>query len=891
MKSFKKTLKGTVLFTVVSVLSLVIIFLTSALVLAAAANNRAHKSYSSSQASYTARSAIDSVLAAVSYDTDFAKAVAGIGESSAPVVVGVDMDNPGMGKITQAKLSYSGKKRVYDPETFSWVEKKIIAVTADVELSGETTSVTSYVMVDPVAPPPKTGGAGFFSQGAAQVSNHTCALGGTYLGLGIQGAGEKDYTDLYSNNLSSDTPPGYLTGETYTIGSDDVMQAPVIIDGNFITDTQTDFYFQKPGDGFEIWGDYSVTQLNSVRCYTTRLSASDFTKFAEIPHIYVDGDMNLTCGCTMKLVNKNTNENVPFNIFCGSLQIDGAAIENEFYADIYCMDPGVTSKIVNKGTKLQKWTSSVADGTLSYDSFGGNVYSRGNIEIDDAGSGNDKYFAKDLRVVGDVTIGCDVKVDGDLVVGGTLTLKDSATLDVKGTLYCSNISDDNGNLIVAEKVTVNGNYTLLDADKLKDGYTVEEHHGCVLKGVTVYESEWYKPENMNVWVTDDVRLAYGLNTAIDSTTFFQREESKNNVSVYDGEGKTIQKTDIISYAGDWDEPKIEYVYKDPAGNEVTVDEAYDKAGWYDENNHYLADQASATTIEALKKPITEFTGPIYPDYATKEVILNKNNTSNIDNQVVQTIYEQINSFNFSQTPTLISKVSENKYTDISQVPLYTGQATITDDVRFTATTPNSLPSDVVIEPDGHDIIVVVDGCTIKADKNFIIDDTMSGDVKFFINGNVTFEKVNILTKSFKAAKDNGTEISIYSSADIGTNSINPPNVYIYGALNSVFYAYNNFQASAYFEAPYTDFKNNAGATMLDASKVTYDDLLVSNTSLNTINIIGCFDVKSFNSIDGMSRQNNFGVLYMDPNSSASQHSTYSDAMGAHKYESVQYVCN
>ncbi len=889
MKSFKKTLKGTVLFTVVSVLSLVIIFLTSALVLAAAANNRAHKSYSSSQASYTARSAIDSVLAAVSYDTDFAKAVAGIGESSAPVVVGVDMDNPGMGKITQAKLSYSGKKRVYDPETFSWVEKKIIAVTADVELSGETTSVTSYVMVDPVAPPPKTGGAGFFSQGAAQVSNHTCALGGTYLGLGIQGAGEKDYTDLYSNNRSSDTPPGYLTGETYTIGSDDVMQAPVIIDGNFITDTQTDFYFQKPGDGFEIWGDYSVTQLNSVRCYTTRLSASDFTKFAEIPHIYVDGDMNLTCGCTMKLVNKNTNENVPFNIFCGSLQIDGAAIENEFDADIYCMDPGVTSKIVNKGTKLQKWTSSVADGTLSYDSFGGNVYSRGNIEIDDAGSGNDKYFAKDLRVAGNVTIGSDVTVNGDLVVGGKLTLKDNATLTVNGTIYCSIIDDANGSMKV---VKINGNYSYLDADKLKDGYTQEEAPvSAAVRNVNVYHDMYNTQHNVTAWISEETRAAYGFNTVVND--YFKRPETAAVATLYDGGGVTIQADECIEgYVGEWEYPKTIPVYKDAAGNIVTADEALDKAGWYDEAGNYIEDQASATSIEAAStKPLTDYTADIYPDYATKEVILNKNNTSNIDNQVVQTIYEQINSFNFSQTPTLISKVSENKYTDISQVPLYTGQATITDDVRFTATTPNSLPSDVVIEPDGHDIIVVVDGCTIGADKNFIIDDTMSGDVKFFINGNVTFEKVNILTKSFKAAKDNGTEISIYSSADIGTNSINPPNVYIYGALNSVFYAYNNFQASAYFEAPYTDFKNNAGATMLDASKVTYDDLLVSNTSLNTINIIGCFDVKSFNSIDGMSRQNNFGVLYMDPNSSASQHSTYSDAMGAHKYESVQYVCN
>ncbi|MCR5729597.1 MAG: hypothetical protein K6G20_04475, partial [Ruminococcus sp.] len=74
----KRTLKGSVLFTVVSVLALMIVFMTSALALASAANKRARKSYASSQTTYTARAAIDSILAAVGTDGNFATAVSNL---------------------------------------------------------------------------------------------------------------------------------------------------------------------------------------------------------------------------------------------------------------------------------------------------------------------------------------------------------------------------------------------------------------------------------------------------------------------------------------------------------------------------------------------------------------------------------------------------------------------------------------------------------------------------------------------------------------------------------------------------------------------------------------------------------------------------------------------
>ena len=60
MKTIKnRKLKGSVLLTVVSVMALLIIFLSGTLVLATAANNRAHVNYSTAQTNITARTVVN----------------------------------------------------------------------------------------------------------------------------------------------------------------------------------------------------------------------------------------------------------------------------------------------------------------------------------------------------------------------------------------------------------------------------------------------------------------------------------------------------------------------------------------------------------------------------------------------------------------------------------------------------------------------------------------------------------------------------------------------------------------------------------------------------------------------------------------------------------------
>ena len=107
MQNTKKRAAGSVLFTVVAVLMIMIVFLVGTLAIASSANKRSHNSYSTTQAQYTARTGIDSVIAAVITNSDIADAVDNlarngtIGDTLAPTIA---ISDTSMGNITDLQI-------------------------------------------------------------------------------------------------------------------------------------------------------------------------------------------------------------------------------------------------------------------------------------------------------------------------------------------------------------------------------------------------------------------------------------------------------------------------------------------------------------------------------------------------------------------------------------------------------------------------------------------------------------------------------------------------------------------------------------------------------------------------------------------------------------------
>ncbi|MBR3282385.1 MAG: hypothetical protein IKI56_03720, partial [Ruminococcus sp.] len=456
----KRTLKGSVLFTVVSVLALMIIFMTSALALASAANRRAHKSYSASQASYTARAAIDSILAAVGTDNEFANAVAGITEGGS-ISVDVGINEPSLGKITNATISYDGTVSIFDPQKMQWVEKNRLLISADVTLGGETTTITSHVIQDPVVK--SDDGPGYLTMGGTSPNgNGGTVLGGSYIGMGIGAPDDSGNNQSWNDGLTyfrykeGDPYPitledrKYWTGITYTPKDQNKQEAPIVVNGSYKVMTEMAMYYTQKGKGATIWGD--VLFPNNGRFYAEftdefRKAANSGLKFTEIPYLYVDGDFQLSSASDCIIGSKDGD--IPFNLFAGTMNTkqNSNALIN---ASVYLMDAGKTSTLQMGDTKFSSWVSSVYNKSDAYNKTSGfysmgSIHFKGNGPIDMQGG---------IRVEENLTIGgvddygnpekTAISVNGDVVVGGELEfLSDKFEIKSGHTVYARNVKGTN----------------------------------------------------------------------------------------------------------------------------------------------------------------------------------------------------------------------------------------------------------------------------------------------------------------------------------------------------------------------------------------------------------------------------------------------------------------
>ena len=445
----KRSLKGAVLFTVVSVLAIMIIFMTCTLAMSAAANKRARKTYSTSQSSYTARTAIDSILAAVGTDKNFSKSIRDLKLGNEMDVI-VELNNASMGSIDNAKIKYVGTKKVFDPDATvnAWVNRNLYEISADVTIGGETTTIKSNVLQDPPQPPGGGGGGAAFLTygGGLDVGNFTGTWGGSYFGMGDWANGE--VTKNWQTGLSYIewnpvlskmmllTDKGYLTDKDYHFQNDNHVEAPFVVNGNFnVTNKLTVYYnYHASGvdnPGMQIWGDLNIDNNKLNLQATAKLKEyikNNGYSFIDIPYLYVDGTIRSgSQGLTIGVGDGEVKEfNAPLNIFCGNMETNEGTVK--LRADVYCMDNDKTTVFGDNGSNLYRWSNSVVNGGVSYSTLGGDFYSKGNVEV--AGA-NEHSFGGDVRIEGDLIVKSKMTVEGILAVGGNIKIE-GGTLTVNG---------------------------------------------------------------------------------------------------------------------------------------------------------------------------------------------------------------------------------------------------------------------------------------------------------------------------------------------------------------------------------------------------------------------------------------------------------------------------
>lgn len=910
----KRSFKGAVLLTVVSVMSLLIVFLTSTLVLATAANNRAHKSYASSQANYTARTAVDGILAAISQDVNFAQSVGSVNASNPSLSINIQLDSSvsGIGTVSNAIVRYEGSQEFFDSDTSEWIDKDLLAVSADVTYAGETKTVTAHLLKNPPANVNSSGGGGgFVTVGNAFVGNHTNSFGGTYLGIGME-KGKRFYDSASTGtlhpilgdvtldqrlylNVPDGTPLEVLANgkEGYNVYNDigkndssssmipvfkpqnnQTFEAPAVINGNFFIGNHSELIFPTKSTGMAIWGNMTVSNsfdISSVNVsiedsYTRRGGETDdeynerkkraVEKFKEIPYVFVDGELSLNEGVTLG------EDTLPLNFFIGRLR-QYTENPSSIYANIYCQDENETSVLKGNGggTNLYKFSDSVINQTENLpEGIRGNFATKGSLQT--MGIVN---IDGDLLIDHDLNIesGCKLTVGGNVVVGGTLTC--NGEMNVSGYIAADSATGD--------KIVPNTGAKKMKADN--SGELYERHdevcHAVLGKNVKIPRSG-YEQEVPYVWLAKDAIAEYGL-TDSDGDGIIDG-------NVHDFGKATINPALILEEKWDLggDENSIEMIYTDTTWVNLEDGTVTRNESDIFEVNGYTYNGTKTIDPTSLYKSMHDET--IYPKQAEKSVILGLDSSVvKSETQVVRTVDEIETDYNFgtsavteipkdSSDPTKL-KTDNQVITDPdgnSSAPLF-----INGDCTLSGTFSHK---DIVIEAGSGETWVKLDSSfNMSNGARIVYDDTTgAGELKIFVEGQVSMNGNGcaIITKSYDDALFHSTDeyqIAIYDNVKKipGVQELECPRIKIYsrkpaeGEAKPKIQINNMGIVTASIEAPYMDFSIQDVA-QFTASTLYYNgkDLLdLSDHGNRRVGVIGTLNVGELTGAG-----NNWDFLYI-----------------------------
>lgn len=844
-------LKGTVLFTVISVMSLLIIFLTSTLVLATSASNRAHKNYASSQTEYTARAAIDSFAEAMARNDGVAQMIVNMNKTDV-LTPSVKINDSSLGRIgyydasgnwqeDKITIEYIDDTYVFNEKKNKWEEQQIIKVNATALLGGEESTVAAYIRKKSPDEPKVTDVKGFKTSGG-MAPDATEGFYSGELAMGLIDTVKQTYS--LKNGTRIDTDSTFVNGNLSVSGNDikiDVSEknTNTIIMGNL-----------NIQNNFEINTDYDLT-------------TNDFVQ-KDIPYLYVDGTI------TGKIDVKSSINQLPYNIFCNSFNTVDKAMSLDG-ADLYLMDAGANSSITVNSTKLSSWTASLAQrGDTQFNSTGGNIYSKGNLELANT------TVNGDVRVEGDVTIGSSVNITGNLVVGGTLNI--NAPFTVGGKIYATNYNGFTPTLKAGYTVSTlnnikheatvsidpqykkvnnihydydSANYEIYDSEQPGDGgWGWIDRNGDVRNSKVTYydnagncyeENQWYQYNfngaNISFQMNaDEISRGYRFDIFGNIYHYDQYAPDKYDSGYYakadsDGnlmlnvDGKPAEKTDKEYYY--WD--TVNNVEVDEASITVITPEYYTKVAFDGSDTYevtteltsifyYKPDGTLTTESDAYTgvHPASDYiavNGSIYPSNMTKEAItaINPDGTPAIDtkNKIVtslQEMHEKIGytgSFDSSVYYTAVPGGTDSFEKVKAEGVMVIDKNTILQGGGDTS----GRNLDITIKPGKNTVWVVLDNLSVgDRDHHIYIDDSQGGTVNFFVNGAFNVNKMKIETSQVYdgCTIDENTKVNVNWYGEVGSSINSTNNITFVGTARMPYSTLNVPVSSGKYSVNYKD---------------------------------------------------------------------------------------
>ena len=792
----KTALRGTVLFTVVAVMALLIIFLTSTLALASASGNRAHKSYASAQASYTARAAIDSFAQSMTRSEEITAIVQNLGSDPSADAIHPKVE---LGDLSLGQIGYYNASGTWVPDRIEiaplgttsyafydvqgngneWGKVDGVRITVTCRVGKEEETVSAYIRKAAITASGNGGSGevkGLQEAGGNNFRNGTNVYGGLGVGLSDTDPSVFHYHNASDINTSLNFFNAHVNGETSSLkihvrkptDSSIMPYSETVITGSYMT----------PNDTF-IYLDYSI-------------GANEKLDVKNTPYLYINELLTNPKGVATntELIavgsgNKQADSVAPpFNVFAGTIYMPETALNMQ--ADLYLMDEydpsapkykalfydrdnnvvenwsrygakdpntGDYSGVIVRGDNviggngdtsktLYKWVGSVINkNEVGFESVGGSIYCNGNLTL---------HMTKvhgDLRVMGNLTCGNGVVVDGNLVVQGTI----NGSPTVHGTIY--NGSGGSGGLkdgVVHHIDELLPGYTEVVNIKFENNEVPNVVEGADSEGnatFTILDSEGSgevyssKPYyRIKADGTEDI-------TDITTNQFSIYESIKIGdevVVVLDGDGNAILTDDEVTYYDEFNTKVDKSVavsnsfYTDEHGNLIDEGDAF--------NPIAPGETPSYDTFVAISKQ------EAYPQSMTREKIYGEHTglgfqQADEKTKIITTLKEAREALNMDPVDGSFNTSVYLNAVPGGDPPAWDGSNTITGSCTIKNTTIN----DNITIDTSSEIWIVLENCTLAGDKTITVKEDLTGKhgtVNFLIRGDVKLgQRARIITNS------------------------------------------------------------------------------------------------------------------------------------------------
>lgn len=755
-----KRVKGTVLFTVVAVMMVLIVFMTATLALAASANRRAYAQFQKHQTEATARTVLDAAMQAINDDIgDSGGLKDQISKTSTSMTMNVSASD-GLNEIVT--VTNTGKtKSVFDADQGTWVEGAVYELRTTVvnEATGSATDYCAYIVegyTESTSVNNTHNSDAFVAGGASPgASTGGFVMGGSSIGIALT----PKPASLGMINDSSYMAPMYINTENYQAAANVTV---------YFNKVASKSYFAMTGD---------FTPANNFRLETAgdiAWPAGD-VKYTDIPCMYIEGVFHRNSSdLDLRLKDSSGDAVIPLNLYCGSIASDraGEDIPNRFevMGNIYCFDENANSNLTcqNPGTKLYKWTSAQITGQdgSTYNEVFGSVYSKGSLQLGNIDVEGEARAEKDIEIRKNLNVGTG------MVVGGTLTINSGCNLTVGGEVRAVKIVN-NGNLNVPAGTNI----------------YCYEYSGPALPNVVMLDATGLPiKDTVSVWYTDDT----GAGVMVEKNPWWDGYKAKYQLTKHTRSASTgTEATGPIAKATgeEWSPNEANYRASNP--NYLALQTEY---------NNFMAHNSEATAeVENIYDYNICPGEDIYPaDYEKANL------KSNVVATPVMSDYEY---------PTTLAELDDGSIS-ISTTPYALGTV-------GTATNPITTSGRLEGYYDGNrgDIYIKADSPIVVDVSNFTFDGRNSrkiiveenAAVYFFVENK--FEIINggqLITKDYDELLNHQNGDFEIEAVQSNENSPYFPNIYIYGAEGSEMKSNNNSFITANIRAQKMRFGSATG---------------------------------------------------------------------------------